>query len=375
MDSPSAFTTHRCWAEISAEALRNNLAALRAPLGPAVKVMAVVKANAYGHDVRLVVPVLADRVEYLGVANLAEAREVRRLAPNVPLLLLGPALPVERAEIVESGFIPSISDVVEARAFAALAQGKRVAVHLILDTGMGRIGIWQDDAIAAAREICAMPQLEIAGIASHLPVADEDEAFTQDQLARFHRLVAELRQLEPARLAKAEIHIENSAGIIRSPAQAGTLVRAGLALYGSSPLPEFQEQLRPVMAWKSRVTLVRDVGAGRGISYGRTFITTQPMRIATVATGYADGFRRHLSGKDAEVLIGGQRCRVLGRVTMDQILADVSALAECDAGDEVVVLGRQGSSEILASEVAKKAGTIPWDIFTGIGRRVERMLV
>ena len=375
MDSPAASTTHRCWAEISAEALCHNLAALRAPLGPAVKVMAVVKANAYGHDVRLVVPVLADRVEYFGVANLAEAREVRRLAPNVRLLLLGPALPVERAEIVESGFIPSISDVAEARAFAELARGKRAAVHLILDTGMGRIGIWQDDAIAAAREICSMPQLEIAGIASHLPVADEDEAFTHDQLARFHRLVTELRQIEPARLANAEIHIENSAGILRSPAQAGTLVRAGLALYGSSPIPEFQKQLRPVMTWKSRVTLVRDVGAGRGISYGRTFITTQPMRIATVATGYADGFRRHLSGKDAEVLIGGRPCRVLGRVTMDQILADVSALSTCQAGDEVVVLGRQGSSEILASELAKKAGTIPWDIFTGIGRRVERMLV
>jgi alanine racemase len=146
-------------------------------------------------------------------------------------------------------------------------------------------------------------------------------------------------------------------------------------LYGSSPLPEFQDQLRAVMTWKARITLIREVGAGRGVSYGRTFITPRPMRIATIGAGYADGFRRHLSNRGAAVLIGGRRCDVLGRVTMDQILVDVTALPDVLAGDEAVLLGRQGDEEIFAADVASMAGTIPWDVFTGIGARVERVAV
>jgi alanine racemase len=144
-------------------------------------------------------------------------------------------------------------------------------------------------------------------------------------------------------------------------------------LYGSSPLPADQPLLRQAMTWKTRITLVREVGAGRGISYGRTFITTRPIRVATLAVGYADGFRRHLTASGAEVLIRGQRCPLLGRVTMDQIVVDVSHVPEVQAGEEVVLLGRQGGEEILAPEMAEKARTIAWDIFTGIGRRVRRV--
>jgi alanine racemase len=245
-----------------------------------------------------------------------------------------------------------------------------VAVHLVLDTGMGRIGIWEEDALTVAREIQALPGIEIAGLASHLPVADEDEAFTHEQLLRFHRLVAELRELG---LAAPAVHVANSAGTLGAPELAGNLVRAGLALYGSSPLPEFQRELQPVLTWKTRVTLVREVGPGRGVSYGRTFITPHAMRIATLAAGYADGFQRHLTHRGAEVLLGGRRCAVLGRVTMDQILIDASALPECRTGDEVVLIGRQGGEEILAAELAGRAGTIAWEIFTGLGPRVERV--
>jgi alanine racemase len=144
-------------------------------------------------------------------------------------------------------------------------------------------------------------------------------------------------------------------------------------MYGSAPLPEFQAKLRPVMTWKARITLVRDVGPGRGVSYGRTFITPHAMRIATVGVGYADGYQRHLSNRGADVLVGGKRCAILGRVTMDQILADVSAVPNVQVGDEVVLVGRQGGDEILVAELAKKAGTIAWEIFTGIGPRVERV--
>ena len=360
----------RTWAEIDPGALRHNAAAVRAQVGAGVQLMAVVKANAYGHGTGHVVRALAGRVEMFGVANVREAVEVREHATDAPVFILGPALPEERAEIVARRFLPAISSVGEARAYAALAGAEPLAVHLKIDTGMGRTGFWESDAVAAAREILALGGLRITGIASHLPVADEDDDFTREQLARFYATVAELRALG---LGQPVVHVENSAGLIGFPAQAGDMVRAGLMLYGSAPRPEFQPRLRPAMTWKTRIALLRTAPAGHGISYGRTFKTTQPTRIATLAVGYADGYRRHLSGRGAQVLIGGRRCPVLGRVTMDQIVADVSALPAVEVGDEVVLMGRQGAEEIPASELAAKAGTIAWEIFTGIGWRVDRV--
>jgi alanine racemase len=235
---------------------------------------------------------------------------------------------------------------------------------------MGRVGILERDAVAAAREILALRGLAVTGLASHLPVADEDDAFTRGQLERFHGIVGQLRSLG---VAQPVVHVENSAGIIAYPAQAGDMVRAGLMIYGSAPIPEFQPKLRAVMTWKTRITLIRHMPAGHGISYGRTFITPGPMRIATLAVGYADGYQRHLTHRGAEVLIHSQRCPVLGRVTMDQILVDVTALPKVETGDEAVLMGRQGDEEIFAAELAQKSGTIAWEIFTGVGRRVERV--
>jgi alanine racemase len=364
----------RSWAEIDVSAFHHNLRAIRGQLAPEVQVMGVIKANAYGHGLPLVAEALADSVEILGVANVAEAREVRQRAPKTPIFILGPALPDERPEIVDAGFVPSISNLAEARAFGLLAEsfGKIVDAHLILDTGMGRIGLWEDDAERTAREIAVVRNLAITGIGSHLPVADEDAEFTDAQLDRFTALAQRLRDLV---FPGAALHIENSAGVIAFGPKAGDLVRAGLMLYGSSPLPEFQSRLRAVMTWKARITLIREVPAGRGVSYGRTFITPHLMRIATIGAGYADGFRRHLSNRGASVLVGGRRCAVLGRVTMDQILVDITAVPEAVEGDEAVLLGRQGAEEIYAADVAQMAGTIPWDVFTGIGQRVDRVAI
>ncbi len=332
--------------------------------------MAVVKANAYGHGVDAIVRALDDRVEMFGVAHLTEARQLPRSVAPERIYILSPALPAERIEIVKGGYVPTVSSVEEAGAYSALAPTPaRVPIHLAIDTGMGRIGVWHEEALAAAQAINQLPGVSIAGIASHLPVADEDDDFTREQLTTFHSLVAALRGLGIA----ADAHVENSAGLIAFPNFAGDLVRTGLALYGSSPRPEFQSRLRPVLTWKTRVTLVREVGPGRGISYGRTFITRAPMRVATLAVGYADGFQRHLSNRGAEVLIGGQRCPVLGRVTMDQIMVDVTG-RQVEPGAEVVLLGQQGNEQILAAEMATRAGTIPWEIFTGIGPRVDRVV-
>jgi alanine racemase len=351
-------------------ALIHNVEALRRCVPTGTGMMAVVKANAYGHGVDRVVRALKGRAEMFGVANVTEAHVVREIDPHTPVFILGPALPEERGEIVAAGFLPTVSDLAEAEAYAAFANGRPVPVHLALDTGMGRIGIWEDDAIEVAKAVAALPGLEIHGIGTHLPVADEDEAYTDEQLARFHEIC---RHLSADGIGRPIRHVANSAGVIAFGAQAGDLVRAGLALYGSSPIPSFQEELKPVLTWKTRVSLVRDVGPGRGISYGRTYITAHQTRVATLAVGYADGFQRHLSGQGADVLIGGHRCPVLGRVTMDQIMADVTAVPAVQPGTEVVLIGRQGNEEILSAELARKAGTIPWEIFTGIGSRVARM--
>ena len=360
--------TRRCWAEIDLEALRHNVAAVRSQVGPHVQVMAVVKANAYGHGVAEVAKALCDRVEMLAVANVTEALELRESVAALPIFILGPALPCERPSIVEAGFIPAVSSYEEAAAYSALATGAPIAVHLALDTGMGRIGVWHSEIAETLTAIQSLTGVVITGIGSHLPVADEDEAFTQEQLSLFSEIA---RTAAP----DAVTHVHNSAGIIGFAAQSGGMVRAGLMLYGSAPIAEFQPRVRPVMTWKTRITLIRDVGPGRGISYGRTYITDRPMRIATLAVGYADGYQRSLSNRGAEVLIRGMRCPVLGRVTMDQIMVDASSVPDAQACEEVVLIGRQGSEEILAAELATKAGTIAWEIFTGVGRRVDRFTV
>lgn len=360
----------RCWVEVSRSAFRQNVAALRrtAPAGAAL--MAVVKADAYGHGLDLAVEAVAGGVQWFAVANLEEALAVRCLAPGHPVLILGPVLPSERSRVVSEGFIPMISNYEEAAHFAAGPGGPPTPVHLAVDTGMGRIGVWERDAVGLAEALCGVEGVRVCGVGSHFPSADEEEGYTRAQADLFARLTAELRARG---LVHGPAHIANSAGVIGYSESAGELFRAGLALYGCSPLPGFQSELRPVMRWKAKVSLVRDFGAGRSVSYGRTFVTEKPTRVATVTVGYADGYRRHLSGRGTEVLVGGSRCAVLGRVTMDQIMVDVTAAGDAEPGSEVVLLGEGGGQAVTVGELARNAGTIPWEIFTGIGPRVRRL--
>jgi len=364
---------HRCWAEVELGALEVNLRVLRERVPRGVRFMVVLKADAYGHGLASVGRFLAPLAEEFAVANVAEAVALAELVDPRRISILGPALPGERAEIAARGFVPVVSDWEEAVAYAALGRGQEpVCVHFAVDTGMGRIGVWHEEALELGTAVAGLQGLRVVGIGSHLPCADEDDAFTVGQLELFHRLCGELRG---GGMGEALIHVANSAGAIGFSRFAGDMVRVGLALYGSSPRAEYEARLRPALSWKTRVTLVRRVGPGRGLSYGRTFVTQGPMRVATLATGYADGYPRSLSGRGSEVLIGGRRCAVLGRVTMDQILADVTDVPEGDsqAGSEAVLIGRQGEEEIRVAEVAAKAGTIAWDVFTGIGQRVKRM--
>ena len=358
---------HRCRAEIDHDALRHNAAAIRNAIGTQPGIIAVVKANGYGHGGPAAARTLAPYAEQFGVATLGEARAVRAAVADKDILLLSPCLPGEREEVVREGFIPVVSSASEAKAYAHLAQGKPVRIHLCIDTGMGRIGVWQDDAIKTAQEIAAIAGIEVESISTHLPVADSDPDFTTQELVAWEKLVAQMRPILP----KAKFHALNSAASLERPEHAADRVRPGLALYGISPLPAFQKLLQPVMTLKTGITLVRDVGPGRGISYGRDFITTKPMRIATLAIGYADGYPRQISNKGAQVLVRGKRCPILGRITMDQLMVDVTDLPRDVApGEEVVLFGKQRDEEITVGEVAAWAGTITWDVLTRLGKRV-----
>ena len=359
--------TYRCWAEIDRIALRSNAKVARERIGSA-EMLGIVKANAYGHGLVDVARTLAADVQLFGVANLEEAIAIRDVLPH-PVVVLGPATPDERPIIVERGFIPTISDLEEAKAFA---EAGPVAINFKIDTGMGRMGVEESKALETFARVNKLPNITTHSISTHMPVSDMDADYTRDQLARFRKQVERIRMGVPGNY---KAHVLQSAGTLAFNEPTFEIVRAGIMLYGISPLPEFQKLLRPVMTWKTQIGLIRDVPKGSSISYGRTFITPKDMRIATLCCGYADGYPRHLSNRDAAVLVQGQRCPLLGRVTMDLIMIDVSELTDVEVGDEVVLMGRQGSEEITAHELAERAGTITWEITTRVGSRVRRVFL
>jgi alanine racemase len=359
--------TYRCWAEIDRAALRQNAKVVRNRIGSA-EMLAVVKANAYGHGLVGVAQALRDDAQLFGVANLQEALTLRDSLPH-PIVILGPATPEERPIIAEHGFIPTVSSLEEAHAFDRL---QPVSVNFKIDTGMGRMGIVESEAREAFKRAAALPNLQIHSISTHMPVSNEDSEYTRDQLVRFRKIVEQIRAEVPGTY---KAHVLQSAGTLAFNPPTFEIVRAGIMLYGISPLPEFRELLKPVMTWKTRICLVRNVPKGSSISYGRTFIAPRNMRVATLSAGYADGYPWHLSNRGAAVLVHGKRCPLLGRVTMDLIVIDVSQLDDVNVGDDVVLMGRDGSEEISCTELGERAGTITWEIITRIGARVQRVYV
>ena len=346
-------------------ALRANLTVARQACG--VAVMAVVKAGAYGHGLEEIAKSLAaEDIAFFGVANVREARQIRHAGVATRIYLLGPTWSAEREEIVAREWTPCLSSLEEAHEFSrlAVARGVRLKVHLAVDTGMGRGGFVAEGLPTLLPALERLEGLEIEGIGSHLPSADEDEEFTRRQMARFEAIIDELGGAARFRWR----HLSNSAGILGYPNGVCNLSRPGLMLYGISPLPGFESHLRTVMTLKSRVTLVRTLPTGHGVSYGRAFVTTRPTRVATVGIGYGDGYPRHVSGHGAQVWIDGQRYPLLGRVTMDQMMVDVTDGPDVLEGAEVELFG----PHLPVAEVAANAQTIVWEILTGITPRVQR---
>ena len=367
-DSVFPISPARAWVEINTLSLKHNLEIARKQSG--CELMAVVKAGAYGHGLEMISRILEScDVAFLGVANIGEARRIRNAGIQTPIYLLGATWEQEREEIVARGITPCISTMEEAVSFHHIAKrrGVRLVVHLAVDTGMGRGGFLPADLTEKLSDLLKLDGLSIEGIASHLSSSDEDETFTLQQIASFQDTIEKLGGLEKFKWR----HLSNSGGILGYANHCCNLVRPGLMIYGISPITSFQEKLHTVMSLKSRVTLVRTVPAGHSISYGRTYVTTKPTRVATVGIGYGDGYPRQVSGKDAEVWIRGNRYPIIGRVTMDQIIIRLPDECDVQCGDEVELFG----VNISVNEVALLADTIVWEIFTGITPRVERLYI
>jgi len=366
----------RCWAEIDLAALERNLRGIRAALPGQIRYVAVVKADAYGHGLpQIAARLMHAAADLFAVANLAEAAALREVGPDWPILILSPILPQEDRYVAELNVAATVSSAEEVARFAAVARdsGRPLNVHLKIDTGMGRLGVWHEQAEHVYQLINDTAGLRLAGVFTHFSSPDDDPEFTALQRRRFLLALARCPSLDSAGLL---IHADNSAGIetleVGGPFNA---VRVGLLQFGILPGPGTlleSVHAEPVFSFRTRVGLVKNLPRGTGISYGRTHILARDSRVAILAAGYGDGIPRAASNR-AQVLLHGQRCPVLGRVTMDQTIVDVTDLPAVAAGDEAVLVGRQHDAEIGIAEFSRWGDTIPWETLCSVTKRVPRL--
>ena len=355
------------WAEISLGAIRKNLKRLKTLAAPA-ELLFIVKANAYGHGATAVAK-MAEReklVSYLGVSSVEEGAALRKSGIRLPILVLGSLYPFRTiiAAIRHRLTITVASpDMARQLIQAADKLKTHVSCHIKLETGMGRIGARRPAAIRIYKMLSHSEYVHIDGIYTHFSSAGLDSEYTQRQLHIFLETKKELENIGQRSLL---CHISATAGLLNCPEAKFDIVRPGIASYGLA------DGFTPALTWKSRIVFIKNVREGTSISYNRTFIAPRPMRIATLPVGYADGYRRAFSNR-SEVLICGKRCRITGMVTMDMIMADITDVPEARIGTIAVLLGKQGNEEITADELAEKAGTISYEIFTGISERVPRI--
>jgi alanine racemase len=360
---------------IDLDALRWNFRQAREKVGAQVKILSVVKADAYGHGAHRVAETLVEAgTNALGVATLEEGIALRERGIAAPVLILAGAYPDSFDELVRHGLTPTVFDAenLDRLEEKARRRDKPLDFHLKVDTGMGRIGFLANDIAAWLPRLKKSTPLRLAGLFSHFSQSESVEGeYTLRQLELFKRTVERIRG---AGHDPGLIHLANSAAIITLPAAYFSMVRPGLMLYGAYPSAAMAEAiaLRPALAWKSRLVQLKKVPKGTAVSYGQTFVTRRESLIATLPVGYADGYRR-LGSNRAEVLVRGRRAPVAGRICMDLTTIDVTDIPGVAPGDEVVLLGEQNGERISADEVARWADTIPYEIFTSIGARVPRV--
>ena len=367
----------RCYAEISLEAIGHNIREVKKRLPEGVKLLGVVKANAYGHGAVPVASYLENQVDYFATATIEEAVELRENGISAPILILGYVSPSQYGDLVEYDITQTIDSYAQALALEkeAARQNRKAKAHLAVDTGMTRIGfqVTEHDADEAAK-IADLPHIELEGMFTHFSCADqEDKTYCSMQMEKYDKMTALLAERGvtiPLR------HICNSAGIMEFDDHRFEMVRSGIITYGIYPSEEVKKErldLIPALSWKSHVIHVKEVGPGIGVCYGATYVTEKPMtRIATVSAGYADGYPRALSNQGC-VLIHGKKAPIIGRICMDQMMVDVTDIPDVQVEDVVTLVGTDGDETITIEEIANPAARFDYEMLCDISSRVTRV--
>jgi len=339
------------------------------------QILVVIKADAYGHGMERI-GLLLDQlgVGFLGVSDVSEGKRLREAGIKVPILLLESTLPSLAENIIDDELLPTICTFELAQTLDLYAQnvGRQINVHIKVDTGMGRLGVWYKEAFDFIKKIHqGYNNLIIQGIYTHFPVAETDRRFTEEQIKNFYQLVL---QLDEEGIVIPYLHAANSIGLVGYQTKIFNLARPGLMIYGLYPHVKLKNKihLKPAMSVKSKIIFLKGITKGRSISYGRTFVAKRNMKVATIPIGYNDGYLRFLSNK-ASVIIGSERCPVLGNVTMDQIVVDVTKVKNVRLGSQVTVLGQQNNQWVSAEELATYAKTINYEIVCCLGNRLPRI--
>ena len=370
----------RTWLEIDLDALKENTAQIRALLPKSHRLIATVKANAYGHgDHRIAAELQKNGIDFFGVSNLEEAIGLRDCGITGEILILGYTAAQNAKLLAKHNIIQTIYSLEGAKQLSDICTEKdlTVRVHFKLDTGMGRIGFVYDDPnlIAELSEAAALPHLQAEGIFTHLSSADmsdpDSAAYTKAQLQRFDEIVKKLRK---DGYALPIAHIQNSAGILQQLSSDFEASRAGIILYGMYPSDEITKRipLKPLMSWKAVISYVKELPAGHSVSYGRRFTSEKPMRVATVPVGYADGYFRSLSSR-GYCIVHGVRCPIIGNICMDQMMLDVTDVPQAKMGDIITVMGKEGDVSVTAEDLAALCSTINYEITCNPSRRVPRV--
>jgi alanine racemase len=363
------------WLEVDLEAIAHNFTRVIGMVGPKVRVLAVLKADGYGHGaVRVARTVLNNGAKYLGVASIGEGAALRQAGITAPILVLGYTPAWQARELALNGFTATVFslDVARALSRAGAERDDQIRIHVKVDTGMGRLGLLPDDVVPFVLDLQKLPNLVLEGIFTHFSMADQDPGYTRWQIDRFHEVLAALSE---AGVEIPLIHAANSAAILSLPESHFTMVRLGIAMFGLHPSPGLHcpPDFRAALSFKTQVAQVKALPPGSYVSYGNTYQTTGEQRIAVLPVGYADGFRR-APRHWGEVLVRGRRAPIVGRVCMDQTMIDVTAIPDVRQGDEVVLIGEQGGERITAEDVAERLGTVNYEVVSEILARVPRIV-
>jgi len=363
------------WAEVNLSNIKYNIDKIKECLQEGTKILAVVKANAYGHGMLEVSNAISSMVDHFGVATVDEAIFLRKNKIKLPILVMSAILADEAASVIDYDLTATVFSIDLAKRLDQEAgkRNKKACIHIKVDTGMGRIGIWHEEFCEFLNNIKDLEDLIIEGIYTHFPSAEEDDDFTSKQIDIFNNI---LMQAESTGLGIPLKHASNSAAIVKFKSAHFNLTRPGLMIYGVYPDTRLRSiiKLKPALSLKSKLTYIKKVKKGRSISYGRTFTASKDTIIGTIPIGYADGYPHALSNK-AKVLINGEFVSVIGRICMDQMMVELDTLPNAKIGDEVVLIGTQGSNSIEVEEIASLIDTISYEILCSISPRVSRVFV